>query len=337
MIEKSSWQKALAEVITDSAELCELLQLNPEHFIHKQAITDFTLRVPRSFVSRIQKGNPDDPLLKQVLPSSQEIQFTPGYTDDPLHEKSVNPIPGLLHKYYGRVLLLIAGGCAVNCRYCFRRHFAYSENRPGKLGWDSALNYIAADKSISEVIYSGGDPLLTKDHTLAQLTEKIAAISHVTLLRIHTRLPVMIPERVTDQLLNWLTNTRLKPVLVIHCNHANEIDTPVMRALQRLREAGVTVLNQSVLLRDVNDQADILIALSKRLFAAGVLPYYLHIVDKVQGAAHFSVSVDEAKYMMGEVSRKLPGYLVPKLVQEKPGMPGKCLLLPAATNNDFAM
>lgn len=328
MIEKPHWQKALAEVITNPAELCELLQLDPAHFANEHAIADFALRVPRSFVARMQKGNLHDPLLKQILPLAQETQIMPGYSHDPLHEKSTNPIPGLLHKYHGRVLLLISGGCAINCRYCFRRHFAYQENIPQKSGWESALDYIAADKNISEVIYSGGDPLVAKDTILESLTKKIAKIPHVTLLRVHTRLPIVIPERITDELLHWLTSTRLSPVLVIHCNHANEINADVVNALQRLRKAGVTVLNQAVLLRSINDRADTLIALSQKLFAAGVLPYYLHLLDAVQGAAHFFVPTLEAKQLMGEVARKLPGYLVPKLVQEKFGVLAKYPLLP---------
>lgn len=323
-----SWQKALADVITDLDELCALLQLNPTQFNSDHAIVDFALRVPRCFVARMKKGDLKDPLLLQALPQAEEMQLTPGYTQDPLQEKKANPIPGLLHKYHGRVLLLIAGSCAINCRYCFRRHFSYKENTPGKIGWDVALNYIAENPLISEVIYSGGDPLLAKDEILAAITQKIAAIPHVTTVRIHTRLPIVIPDRVTDTLLNWLTNTRLKPVVVVHCNHANEIDVHVEQAIQRLLKAGIVVLNQAVLLQGVNDSAETLIALSKRLFAVGVLPYYLHLLDPVQGTAHFTVAALDAKKILGEMTNKLPGYLVPKLVQEKAGMLAKCSLLP---------
>ncbi len=328
MIDQPAWQKALADVITDADELCHILQLNPQQLSSDQAIEDFALRVPRGFVARMQKGNAHDPLLKQILPLKQEIQLTPGYTKDPLQEKEVNPIPGLLHKYHGRVLLLLAGGCAINCRYCFRRHFAYKENMPGKTGWEAALNYIEENSDIAEVIYSGGDPLLAKDEMLAALTQKIAAIPHVTTLRIHTRLPIVIPERITDSLLHCLKNTRLQTVVVLHCNHANEIDADVEKAIQRLRTANVLVLNQAVLLQGVNDSTEALIALSKRLFAAGVMPYYLHMLDPVQGAAHFAVSIARAKKLLGEVTCQLPGYLVPKLVQEKAGMAAKCPLLP---------
>jgi len=318
------WQHILADGVTDFAELCHLLELNPLHFANQQAIADFALRIPRGFIARMQKGNPNDPLLKQVLPLAQEMVITPGYTEDPVQEKQANPVPGLLHKYHGRVLLLIAKSCAVNCRYCFRRHFPYAENIPGKAGWEIALNYIAKNPQISEVIYSGGDPLLAKDNLLDEITQKIAAIPHVTTLRIHTRLPIVIPERITDELLYWLTNTRLQPVVVIHCNHASEIDEQVTQAIARLRQKGVTVLNQTVLLRDVNDNSVALIALSQRLFSAGILPYYLHILDPVKGTAHFAVAPEEAKELLVEVTRKLPGYLVPKLVQEKAGMMAKC-------------
>lgn len=324
---KSPWQEALSNVITDADELCKVLQLDPAELItHHPAVHDFPLRVPRDFVARMEVGNVHDPLLRQVLPRAEEAQITPGYAQDPLQEKNANPLPGLLHKYHGRVLFLVAGSCAINCRYCFRRHFPYEENAPGTAGWDAALRYIENDPTISEVIYSGGDPLLMKDELLASLTQKIAAIPHVTTLRIHTRLPIVIPERVSEALIHWLTSTRLNPVVVVHCNHANEIDSAVVQAIQALRKAGVVVLNQSVLLRGVNDEANALIALSQRLFSAGALPYYVHMLDPVQGTAHFAVSVDEAKKIMLAVSHRLPGYLVPKLVWEKAGELAKCRL-----------
>lgn len=318
------WQHALADVITDMQELCALLHLDPIQFCTPHAGLDFALRVPRSFVARMSKGNPEDPLLKQILPIAQEAQLTPGYTQDPLAEKSSNPIPGLLHKYHGRVLWLVSGGCAVHCRYCFRRHFPYAENTPGKVGWDAALHYIAENTDISEVIYSGGDPLLLKDEILAELTEKIAAIPHVTTLRIHTRFPVVIPERITSGLVDLLQKTRLQTVVVLHCNHANEIDAQLAESIQHLRQAGGMILNQAVLLAGVNDDLDTLVALSRRLVAVGVLPYYLHILDPVQGAAHFAVSMEKAKKLWGELISRLPGYAVPKLVQEKAGMRAKC-------------
>lgn len=320
-----AWQTSLSNVVTDPAELCQLLEL-PPHALNNAGFAhqDFALRVPREFVARMQKGNLDDPLLKQILPVADEMQAMPGYSNDPLQEKQANPLPGLLHKYQGRVLLLVAGGCAVHCRYCFRRHFSYAENVPGKPGWEAILNYIAADSSIREVIYSGGDPLLLKDEVLAVLTQKLAAIPHVTTLRIHTRLPVVIPARITDALLSWLTGTRLQPVMVIHSNHAHEMDAGVIAELERLRRAHITVLNQTVLLKGINDDADTLIKLSQRLFSGGVLPYYLHMLDAVQGAAHFTVSTDTARQLVATMADHLPGYLVPKLVREVPGMKAKC-------------
>jgi EF-P beta-lysylation protein EpmB len=314
------WQKSLSNLITDPKELCQLLALDLHTLVNEHAITEFSLRVPRSFVARMEKGNPQDPLLKQILPIAQEMQLTPGYSHDPLGESDANPAPGLLHKYHGRLLLLVTGGCAINCRYCFRRHFPYHDNAPGTQGWDKVITYIEKDPTISEVIYSGGDPLLAKDDMLAALTQKIAAIDHVHTLRIHTRLPIVIPERITTSLLTWLTETRLKTVLVTHANHPNEIDYSVKEALQRLRNAGVTVLNQSVLLQGVNDDVDTLVDLSRKLFDASVLPYYLHMLDAVQGAAHFAVSDEKAKKLIAEMCLKLPGYLVPKLVREKSGV-----------------
>ncbi|MDF3055114.1 MAG: beta-lysylation protein EpmB [Gammaproteobacteria bacterium] len=320
----TDWQKSLSNLITDPKELCHLLELDVDTFISQHAINEFPLRVPRRFVSRMEKGNPQDPLLKQVLPIAPEMQLTSGYSQDPLEENNANPIPGLLHKYHGRLLLLVSGGCAINCRYCFRRHFPYNENAPGTQGWDRVIDYIQKDNSISEVIYSGGDPLVAKDDMLASLTQKIASIPHVSTLRIHTRLPIVIPERITASLLSWFTQTRLRPVLVTHANHPNEIDHHVMAAIQRLRQAGVIVLNQSVLLRGINDEVETLVHLSQKLFEAGALPYYLHMLDSVQGAAHFAVPVEEAKKLILEMSFKLPGYLLPKLVREKPGVLAKC-------------
>jgi len=320
----ASWQTALSNVITDIDELCAILGLNSELiFPAQQAQQLFPMRIPRSFVQRMEKGNPKDPLLLQVLPVAEELIVMPGYTSDPLQEKVVNPLSGLLHKYHGRVLLLVAGGCAVHCRYCFRREFPYAENAPGVNGWNAVLDYIAADASITEVIFSGGDPLIVKDKVLTELVQKIALIPHVQRLRIHTRLPIVIPERINAELLQWLTQTRLQPVVVLHCNHANEINAAVATAIQKLRQAGITVLNQSVLLKDVNDNAAALIALSEKSFATGMLPYYLHVLDRVQGAAHFFVPEQTAQQLVQEMMAKLPGYLVPKLVREEPGAASK--------------
>lgn len=316
------WQLALANAITNPHELCEALALNSQEF---KTIFDakFPLRVPRSFVARMEKGNLRDPLLLQVLPIAKELEVTPNFCQDPLQEKQANPIPGLLHKYYGRVLLIAASGCAIHCRYCFRRHFPYEDNTPGMSGWQPALDYIRNDATIAEVILSGGDPLILKDAGLAQLIEKIAAIPHVTTLRLHTRLPIVLPERITEPLIQTLTSSRLHCVIVIHSNHPREIDRNVQNALLALRQAGITLLNQFVLLRDINDNADTLITLSKELFALGVLPYYLHLLDPVQGAAHFAVDVAQAKQLIAQMAAYLPGYLVPKLVREVAGETAK--------------
>lgn len=323
-----SWQKALSELITDPLELCHLLEIDPKLVdLSDQAIQQFPLRVSRSFVSRMQKGNIRDPLLLQVLPVAQEMKQVTGFTPDPLHEKDANPLPGLLHKYKGRVLFTLTGACAINCRPCFRRHFPYAENMPNKAGWEKVIHYIQADESIAEIILSGGDPLTIKDEGLQQLITYLEKIPHLSRLRIHTRLPVVIPERVTDELIRMLTESRLQSVVVIHCNHPNEIDSSVITAMKRLRNHGITLLNQSMLMRGVNDDVAILKKLSEKLFAMGVLPYYLHLLDPVAGAAHFWVEEPHAKEMIWQLAQQLPGYLVPKLVQEVPGQPAKMTML----------
>jgi EF-P beta-lysylation protein EpmB len=254
-----------------------------------------------------------------------ELDQHPGYSSDPLKENAANPLPGLLHKYYGRVLLTVAGICGVNCRFCFRRNFAYDENNPGRNGWEKVIGYIAADKTISEVILSGGDPLIASDKVLKELIIKIAAISHIKTLRIHTRMPIVIPMRITTTLIELLTMTHLRPVVVMHCNHPQEIDVYVAQSMQKLREANITLLNQAVLLKDINDQAEVLIELSEKLFSCGILPYYLHMLDRAQGTAQFAVAEFSAQQFMSELMRKLPGYLVPRLVRE---IAGACSKVP---------
>ncbi|MFT3741264.1 MAG: EF-P beta-lysylation protein EpmB [Gammaproteobacteria bacterium] len=325
-----TWQSQLKNCITDPLELCRLLELSPQQVPELMThLNSFSLKVPHSFVARMQKGNPQDPLLRQVLPIIAETLTVPGYINDPLQENHTNKLPGLLHKYQGRVLLLVAGGCAVHCRYCFRRNFPYDNNVMNLSNWQPVLDYIAADPTITEVIYSGGDPLLAKDKILAQLTQQIAAIPHVQRLRIHTRLPVMIPERITDELLAGLTETRLQPVMVLHCNHAQEINESLKKAVEEMRQAGMLVLNQSVLLKSVNDSVAAIVSLSETLFAAGILPYYLHVLDAVAGAAHFAVSHAEASDLIHQASLQLSGYLVPKLVQEVPGHGAKKPVTPS--------
>ena len=329
LVQSKSWQEELSDCIRDPEQLFQLLQLPADQLeAARAACQDFALRVPRPYLSRIAKGDSQDPLLRQILPIGDELLAAPGYSNDPLQEYDANPVPGLIHKYHGRVLLIVSPACAINCRYCFRRHFPYQDNKPARSQWQQALDYIADDSSINEVIYSGGDPLAASDKQLAWLTERIAAIAHIERFRVHTRLPIVIPQRITQSCLDWLTGTRLQPVMVIHSNHANEIDQAVTDAMAQLKSAGVTVLNQAVLLKGVNDSADTLVSLSERLFSAGVLPYYLHVLDKVQGAAHFSVSEQRAQQLAGQLLAKLPGYLVPKLTREDAGGHSKTPLQP---------
>jgi len=319
-----AWQQELACAISDPAELLAALHLDPAWLPAAQGAAQlFPLRVPRGFVARMRRGDPRDPLLRQVLPLAEEHLAAPGFSTDPVGDLAAMASPGVLHKYQGRVLLTATGACAVHCRYCFRRHFPYTESSAGTDHWQAALDYLAQEPSLREVILSGGDPLTLSERRLAEFIRAAAGIAHLERLRIHTRLPVVLPERITPELVHTLSSTRLSTVVVIHANHANEIDDAVIDALAPMRAAGVTLLNQSVLLRDVNDSAGALVALSETLFAAGVLPYYLHLLDRVQGAAHFEVPEDEARALMQQLTSQLPGYLVPRLVREIAGAPAK--------------
>ncbi|ELQ6150026.1 EF-P beta-lysylation protein EpmB [Cronobacter turicensis] len=321
---REDWLSQLADVITDPDELLHLLNIDAseELLAGRDARRLFALRVPRAFAARMEKGNPQDPLLRQVLTSREEFVAAPGFTTDPLEEQN-SVVPGLLHKYHNRALLLVKGGCAVNCRYCFRRHFPYADNQGNKRNWQAALDYIATHPELDEIIFSGGDPLMAKDHELEWLVANIESIPHIKRLRIHSRLPIVIPARITDALVRLLGETRLQVLLVNHINHAQEIDDAFRTGMTKLRAAGVTLLNQSVLLKGVNDNAATLAALSNALFDAGVMPYYLHVLDKVQGAAHFMVSDDEARAIMRELLSQVSGYLVPKLAREIGGEPSK--------------
>lgn len=323
------WQSALSKAVTDPEELIRLLELDSSILDQARAASRlFPLKVPHGFIKRMRKGDLSDPLLRQVLPLGLELEIHPGYTSDPLQEKTVNPIPGLLHKYHGRVLLTLTAACGVNCRYCFRRDFPYADNNPGTAGWSQALDYIANDPTICEVILSGGDPLVVSDALLQQFMQKISAIPHITRLRIHSRMPIVLPERITQTLVTLLTETRLQVVMVTHCNHPQELDASVTEAITRLKTAGMTLLNQSVLLKDINDNVDVLTNLSERLFQIGILPYYLHILDKVQGAAHFDLDITIATALHTGMLKRLSGYLVPKLVREQPGAPSKLGIAP---------
>ncbi len=319
-----AWRRALREAVTRPAELLEMLALTPADVaLSAAAAGAFRLRVPRGFVRRMRRGDAADPLLRQVLPAAAELRPVPGFVADPVADLAAERAPGLLCKYTGRALLVLTGACAVHCRYCFRRHFPYAGHRAAAGALEAALAAIGADPGIEEVILSGGDPLLLDDPPLAALAARLAAIGHVRRLRIHTRVPIVLPERVDDALLAWVARGALPVVVVVHANHANEIDAAVIDALGRLRGAGVTLLNQAVLLRGVNDSATALAALSEAVFAAGALPYYLHALDPVAGAAHFAVPDAEAHRLLEALRARLPGYLVPRLVREDPGAPCK--------------
>lgn len=321
---REDWLSQLADVVTDPDELLRLLNVDADEKLlaGRDAKRLFPLRVPRAFIARMEKGNPNDPLLRQVLTAQDEFITAPGFSTDPLEEQH-SVVPGLLHKYRNRALLLVKGGCAVNCRYCFRRHFPYAENQGNKRNWQAALDYIAQHPELDEIIFSGGDPLMAKDHELEWLITHLEALPHVKRLRIHSRLPIVIPARITDALVTRFAQSRLQILLVNHINHAREIDDEFRAAMARLRQAGVTLLNQSVLLRGVNNNAQMLADLSNALFDAGVMPYYLHVLDKVQGAAHFLVSDDEARTIMRELLTLISGYMVPKLAREIGGEPSK--------------
>ncbi|MBY4889467.1 EF-P beta-lysylation protein EpmB [Pantoea sp. DY-15] len=321
---REDWLQQLADVVTEPAELLQLLSLDQHADLAAGADARklFALRVPRAFIARMKKGDATDPLLLQVLTSRQEFIDAPGYSTDPLDEQS-SVVPGLLHKYRNRALLLVKGGCAVNCRYCFRRHFPYQDNQGNKRNWQAAIDYIATHPELDEIIFSGGDPLMAKDHELAWLVDALEKIPHLKRLRIHSRLPVVIPARITEGLCQILADTRLQVLMVSHINHAQEIDDELSYGMQMLKRAGVTLLNQSVLLRDVNDDAQTLADLSNALFDAGILPYYLHVLDKVQGAAHFFVSDEEARGLMRQLLPMVSGYMVPKLAREIGGEPSK--------------
>ncbi len=299
------------------AQLAEYCQLDVNMMEKAHGI--FPVRVPKRWLDKIPKGDNNHPLLKQVLPLQEELLNIPGYVTDPLQENHANPVPGLLHKYPGRVLLITAPSCAIHCRYCFRRHFSYEDNHPSQRGWGASLAYISNDPSIEEVILSGGDPLMLKNSPLSELLQQIDAIPHITTLRFHSRIPIVLPERLDQELLNTLKHLRSKIVMVVHSNHPLELDDEVRESLNKLMSIGIQLLNQSVLLKDVNDTTDTLVALSKRLWQCQTLPYYLHVPDKVAGTAHFDVTLKKGKSLIATMREQLPGYLVPRLVQEVAG------------------
>jgi len=316
--QSDAWSRDLAEAVSDVRDLLERLGLR-ETDVDLEPL--FPVRVPLPFLARMRIGDPHDPLLRQVLPLRLEREEVPGYVDDPLEEARASLGPGLIQKYHGRALLVATPTCAIHCRYCFRREFPYAEHQQNASF--PSLDIVAADPTISELILSGGDPLMLKDGVLGRLIARLDGIEHLTRLRIHTRLPVVVPSRVTPGLIDVLSATRLRTVIVLHVNHPNEIAGDLPDALARLADSGCTLLNQSVLLAGVNDDADALAELSERLFAHGVLPYYLHLPDAVRGTHHFHVSTARALALLEAIARRLPGYLVPRLAREVPGLPYK--------------
>ncbi len=314
------WKRLWREAVRDPRELLTLLGLEGRvPGLSDAAAAQFPLRVPRGFVARMRHGDPHDPLLRQVLPIDAEMQPVPGFTLDAVGDGAARTGHGVIHKYEGRALLVATGSCAVNCRYCFRRHFPYAEETAAAGGWREAVATLRADASIHEVILSGGDPLSLTTPKLAELTAQLRALPQLRRLRIHTRLPVVLPERVNDAFTGWLRGLPWPVAVVVHANHAREFDDAVDAAMARLRDAGATVLNQAVLLRGVNDSVDALADLSERSFAAGVLPYYLHQLDRVAGAAHFEVADARALELHAALVARLSGYLVPRLVREVAG------------------
>lgn len=319
---RATWMREWREAVTDPAELLRLLGLDAST-LPVRAAGAFPLRVPRAYVARMRRGDPHDPLLRQVLPLADEDAVVPGFGADAVGDMSAAAGGGVLRKYEGRALLVATGSCAVHCRYCFRRHFPYDEETAARNQWREAVAYLRDRPDVSELILSGGDPWSLATHKLAELTDGLRAIPHVRRLRVHTRLPVVLPNRVDDELLAWVRALPVPLVVVIHANHAAELDDAVAAALSRLRDAGATLLNQSVLLRGVNDHGAALAALSGRLFDCGVLPYYLHLLDRVAGTAHFEVDEPRALGLVQELRETLPGYLVPRLVRETAGAPSK--------------
>lgn len=323
--EDADWLDYLTNSLTDPNQLLDALQLPRDDYREAvQARKLFPFRVPLTFVKKMEVGNPNDPLFLQVMSSQKEFEQVVGFSTDPLEEQN-NTVPGLLHKYHNRVLLLVKGGCAINCRYCFRRHFPYSDNKGSKANWQKAIDYISQHSEIDEIILSGGDPLMAKDHELAWLLTQLEQIPHIKNLRIHSRLPVSIPQRINSTLCAMLKASPFNIVLVNHINHANEIDRSFQQAMSQLRDAGVVLLNQSVLLKGINDNPLTLKTLSQKLLECGILPYYLFMLDKVQGAAHFHIADNDALKIYQELQKISSGYLVPRLAKEIAGEPNKTI------------
>lgn len=334
LFQQQNWQAQLSDLITDPAELLEQLQLQADQLLSGALLASqqFKLRVPRAFVAKMQPGQALDPLLLQVLPHHLELEEHVDFVTDPLGEEAANQLAGVLHKYKSRFLLTLTGACAVHCRYCFRRHFPYQENLPKNEDWVNIREYLLQHPDINEVILSGGDPLTLSDRKLALWLDRLETLDQIKTLRIHSRVPIVIPQRINDEFLALLSQRKFKVVLVVHSNHAAELDDFTCSQLLRVAQQGIWVLNQAVLLKGVNDSVESLVQLSQRLFAAHVMPYYLHVLDKVKGAQHFDLSAEVADNLYRELLAALPGYLVPKLVREIAGEPNKTPLY--GTNSD---
>ncbi|MDN5416822.1 MAG: EF-P beta-lysylation protein EpmB [Acinetobacter sp.] len=333
LYQEQNWQSQLSDLITDPLELLEILELSKAQLLSGAILASgqFKLRVPRAFVRKMEVGNPLDPLLLQVLPHHLEMEEHKGFVTDPLDEEQANQIAGVLHKYKSRFLLTLTGACAVHCRYCFRRHFPYQENLPKNEDWLNIKGYLEAHPEINEVILSGGDPLTLSNRKLATWIERLESLSQIKILRIHSRVPIVIPERIDEELVSLLKNSRLRVILVVHSNHPAELDNLTCAKLSHLAKQNILVLNQAVLLKGVNDSAQTLVNLSQRLFEAQILPYYLHVLDKVKGAHHFDLGAEKIDQIYKDVLASLPGYLVPKLVREVAGENNKTPLFGVTT------
>lgn len=321
-----NWQNILQQASASPEELLDELEIEDSSLISRQANQDFPLRVPAGFISKMSKNDPADPLFKQIWPSAEEEIDQIGFSKDPLNEVNRQAAPGLLHKYQGRVLLVLTGACAIHCRYCFRRHFPYSDSNPSGENLQKAIEYLQKETSVTEVILSGGDPLSISDARLSDLVSRLAEIPHLKRLRIHTRFPVVVPERINQACLDWLSKTHLQIAVVLHVNHANELDNSVAQAILKLTDHNISLFNQSVLLKGINDSADALVELSEALFNYGIIPYYLHLLDPVSGAGHFEVDEPSARLLMQEMQKRLPGYLLPRLVREEPEIAHKTII-----------
>ncbi|HIQ34793.1 MULTISPECIES: EF-P beta-lysylation protein EpmB [Acinetobacter] len=331
--QEQNWQSQLSDLITDPLELLNLLELSTDQLLSGAILASeqFKLRVPRAFVGKMNIRDPLDPLLLQVLPHHLELEDYPEFVTDPLGEEAANQMAGVLHKYQSRFLLTLTGACAIHCRYCFRRHFPYQENLPKNDDWENIKQYIEQNPHINEVILSGGDPLTLNNRKIALWLERLASLPEIKILRIHSRVPIVIPNRIDDELISILKNSRLRIVVVVHSNHAAELDDFTCSKLLQLSLHHITVLNQAVLLKGVNDSAETLNELSLRLFDARVMPYYLHVLDKVKGAQHFDLDSSKIDQIYSDVLASLPGYLVPKLVREIAGEKNKTPLFGVQT------